>query len=83
MKKKAKKKSKNNKRIRNWMQESQKKDISTDKRIDDKSSEEKNEDVSIEKKSRKTKTVLLSVGRTAAARPSRKGSLCHRENAPS
>ena len=41
MKKKAKKKSKNNKRIRNWMQESQKKDISTDKRIDDKSSEEK------------------------------------------
>ena len=62
MKKKAKKKSKNNKRIRNWMQESQKKDISTDKRIDDKSSEEKNEDVSIEKKSRKTKTVLLSVG---------------------
>ena len=62
MKKKAKKKSKNNKRIRNWMQESQKKDISTDKSIDDKSSEEKNEDVSIEKKSRKTKTVLLSVG---------------------
>ena len=40
MKKKAKKKSKNNKRIRNWMQESQKKGISKDKRIDEK--EQKN-----------------------------------------
>ena len=62
MKKKANKKSKNNKKIRDWMQESLKKVDTTDKKNNDNLTEDKIEDLSVEKKSKKSKTVLLSVG---------------------